>query len=99
MFLQKAPGDDFTITGKVTFNTTNVTINIDTDLSLSTGYYILITNGVIEDISGNAFAGITNSAQWSFTAEAASDGVGVSPLSRKARNRAIAMIQRIAMTL
>ena len=64
-------------TGKVTFNTTNVTINIDTDLSLSTGYYILITNGVIEDLAGNPFAGITNASQWAFTAAATLPPAGI----------------------
>jgi len=68
---------DVTDTGKVTFDTTNVTINIDTDLSLSTEYYILVTNGVIEDLAGNPFAGLTNTTDWAFTTLAALPPPGV----------------------
>ena len=41
--------------------------SLPSDLSLSTGYFVTMVSGVFEDVSGNAFAGFTNSTTWSFT--------------------------------
>lgn len=52
---------EITITGAtVSFSTSN-------PLSENTAYYILITPGFIEDLSGNDFAGITANTAWNFT--------------------------------
>jgi hypothetical protein len=45
---------------------TTVSFNLS-GLSVNTGYYIEMGNGVIEDISGNDFAGFTGSSAWAFT--------------------------------
>jgi hypothetical protein len=56
--------------GSVAVSSSNVTINPLSVLDPDTRYWVQITNGVITDLYGNPFAGITNSAQWSFTTEA-----------------------------
>jgi hypothetical protein len=61
--------------GNVSITTSNVTINPTSNLELGTNYWIEITNGVIEDASGNPFAGLTNSSMWSFTTESAADAI------------------------
>lgn len=45
---------------EVTFSTTN-------PLTENTSYYVHITPGFIEDVSGNDFAGITTNTLWNFT--------------------------------
>jgi methionine-rich copper-binding protein CopC len=45
---------------EVTFSTTNA-------LTENTSYYVHITPGFIEDVSGNDFAGITTNTLWNFT--------------------------------
>ena len=45
---------------EVTFSTTN-------PLNENTSYYVHITPGFIEDLSGNDFAGITTNTEWNFT--------------------------------
>ncbi|MFS8082293.1 MAG: Ig-like domain-containing protein, partial [Ginsengibacter sp.] len=39
-------------------------------LRLNTAYYIELSSGAITDLSGNAFAGISGSSEWSFTTTA-----------------------------
>jgi len=36
-------------------------------LEANTGYYIEITNGALEDLSGNDFGGISGNSGWAFT--------------------------------
>ncbi len=47
--------------------TTTLTVNPANDLLNSTGYYLLIDSGAIEDISGNSFIGITNKTTLNWT--------------------------------
>ncbi len=44
-----------------------VTIDITGNLDESTGYYVLIDNGLIGDLIGNNYAGISDNTAWSFT--------------------------------
>ena len=44
-----------------------VTIDPPTDLANSTGYYVEMASGVIQDIAGNNFSGITGASAWNFT--------------------------------
>ena len=56
-------------TTAVTITNATATVTINT-LASSTGYYVEIDNGAIQDIAGNNFAGITGSSTWSFTTAA-----------------------------
>jgi hypothetical protein len=42
----------------VTFSGTTVTVDLPSDLALSSGYYVLIDGGAITELSGSAYAGI-----------------------------------------
>ncbi|WP_209874661.1 Ig-like domain-containing protein [Paenibacillus silagei] len=53
--------DEVTIDGKV------VTINPQADLEYGATYYVQIDNGTFTDMSGNSYAGITNSTTWRFS--------------------------------
>lgn len=56
---------------KVTLSDTNiVTIDPSTTLEVGVEYYFLVDNGALEDLAGNAFAGIADTTTWSFTADA-----------------------------
>ncbi|MFC1765443.1 RHS repeat-associated core domain-containing protein [Planctomycetota bacterium] len=57
--------------GQVTVSGDIVTINPSADLSPQTEYYIQIDSGAFNDLSGNPYAGITNSTTWNFTTETA----------------------------
>ncbi len=59
-----------------------VTITITATLTASTEYAIQIGNSVFEDAVGNAFTGITNDTNWSFTTEASPDISGLSNTTR-----------------
>ena len=56
---------DVTTTGVTIAN--NVVSFSFSSLALSTGYYIEVDNGALQDIAGNSFAGITGSTAWNFT--------------------------------
>lgn len=43
---------------------------LDAPLTANTDYYVQITSGSIEDLSGNAFAGIADETTWNFTTSA-----------------------------
>ena len=43
-----------------------VTINLSTGLAADTSYYVIISSGALEDLSGNAWAGIGDSTTWNF---------------------------------
>ena len=53
----------------VTIDGNTVTINPPADLESFTDYNVTIASGVIQDLSGNAFAGISNPTIWNFTTE------------------------------
>jgi hypothetical protein len=50
----------------VTVSSATVSFNFS-GLSSNTGYYIEISNGAFEDLSGNDFAGISGNSTWTFT--------------------------------
>jgi methionine-rich copper-binding protein CopC len=63
-----SPGD----THKVTYFTQNrysasVTIDPHANLDPYTSYYVLVSNGAIQDLAGNAFSGISSSSTFNFT--------------------------------
>ncbi len=60
-----------TDTSQVTFNGSTVSINPSADLVASTDYTVTFSPGVIKDIAGNAFAGITATNEFNFTTAAA----------------------------
>ncbi|MDP6525987.1 MAG: Ig-like domain-containing protein [Kiritimatiellia bacterium] len=51
----------------VTVSGADVTINPTGDLAETTGYYVEIASGAIEDLSGSPFAGISSNSTWNFT--------------------------------
>ncbi|RFC44438.1 MAG: Endonuclease I [Verrucomicrobia bacterium] len=51
---------------QITTNLGTVTIDPANSLESATGYYVQISPGAIEDVSGNAFAGISDSTTWNF---------------------------------
>jgi methionine-rich copper-binding protein CopC len=57
----------------VSVSGSTVTINPTGSLVNSTGYYVTMDAGAFQDVSGNAFAGITNTTTWNFTTVAAAD--------------------------
>ncbi|WP_084466372.1 Ig-like domain-containing protein [Kaistella palustris] len=54
-----------------------VTVNPPTDLANSTGYYVELGSGVIQDTAGNNFAGISGATTWNFTTAAPSFNIVV----------------------
>ncbi|NJR43743.1 MAG: Ig-like domain-containing protein [Akkermansiaceae bacterium] len=52
---------------QVVVATNTVTIDPAVDFANSTGYYMEIPAGAIEDIAGNDYAGLTGNAAWNFT--------------------------------
>jgi endonuclease I len=59
-------------TSQVTVTGAAVTITPSANFANSTGYYIEVPAGAIEDIAGNDYAGISGAAAWNFTTIAAS---------------------------
>lgn len=59
-----------TDTSQVSFNGSTLSINPSTDLARNTTYTVTFGNGVVRDLAGNAFAGITSSSQFNFTTAA-----------------------------
>jgi hypothetical protein len=53
--------------GRITFSTNTVTINPTGTFAEGAGYYVQISNTVITDIPGNAYAGISDATTWNFT--------------------------------
>ncbi|MCY2990858.1 MAG: Ig-like domain-containing protein, partial [Planctomycetota bacterium] len=51
----------------VTISGVTATIDPATTLAASTGYYVEVAAGALEDLSGNDFAGITGATAWNFT--------------------------------
>lgn len=54
-------------TSQVTVTGAAVTITPSANFANSTGYYVEIQAGAIEDIAGNDYAGISGAAAWNFT--------------------------------
>lgn len=52
---------------RLTFNTTQLTINPTNDLATNQTYYVLIPAGAVKDTAGNSYAGITSNTGWKFT--------------------------------
>lgn len=50
----------------------NVTITPSADFEFSTGYYVELDSGAIEDLAGNDFAGFSGATAWNFTTAAPS---------------------------
>lgn len=57
---------------QVAVSSTTVSITPSTTFANSTGYYLEIPAGAIEDIAGNDYPGLSGSAAWNFTTLAAS---------------------------
>jgi hypothetical protein len=55
---------------QVSFSGSTVTINPSSDLTASTHYYVTVDSGAIQDLAGNAFAGISGSTAFDFTTAA-----------------------------
>jgi len=60
-------------------STDGLVIDPATTLELGTGYYFLIDAGAVEDLSGNAFAGISATSTWNFTTDTAPTATDFSP--------------------
>ncbi len=58
---------DVASSARVTVIGATVTIDPTSSLALAAGYYLLIDNNTIQDASGNPFAGIATSTEWTFT--------------------------------
>lgn len=64
--LHKA-SDDSEVSTDVSFSDDTVTLNPTTDLLDATGYYVQVAVPAIEDLSGNAYAGIDDKTTFNFT--------------------------------
>ncbi|KKS39285.1 MAG: Regulatory P domain of the subtilisin-like protein proprotein convertases and other protease, partial [Parcubacteria group bacterium GW2011_GWD2_42_14] len=53
---------------RITFSTNTVTINPTASFVVDASYYVQISNTAIRDLAGNAYAGISNTTTWNFTA-------------------------------
>ncbi|MCF7920169.1 MAG: Ig-like domain-containing protein [Candidatus Cloacimonetes bacterium] len=51
----------------VTINGAQLSIHLDSNLSMLTDYFILIDSGAIKDMTGDDYAGIDSSSGWNFT--------------------------------
>lgn len=69
---------DVSTSTAVDINGNVLTINPSVSMVGSSDYHVLIDATAIEDLSGNAFAGISNVTMWNFTTES---GVGLEELS------------------
>ena len=57
--------------GQVSFSGNTATINPSSDLAANSGYYVNLGAGVIKDLAGNSYAGISGSTAFNFTTAAA----------------------------
>ncbi|NML14071.1 pre-peptidase C-terminal domain-containing protein [Azohydromonas caseinilytica] len=60
-----------TDTSQVSFNGSTLTLNPSADLALNTDYSVTFGAGVVKDLAGNSFAGLTSSSQFNFRTAAA----------------------------
>ena len=71
-----------TDTSQVTFSGSSVTVNPNNDLAANTNYYLILASGVIKDLAGNNYAGISSATVFNFTtSQASAGGFLASPLS------------------
>ncbi|WP_341907268.1 Ig-like domain-containing protein [Fluviicola taffensis] len=54
--------------GNALISGNTVTLNLALALQMAGHYHVLIDNNAVEDLAGNAFAGISDTTAWSFTA-------------------------------
>jgi hypothetical protein len=59
--------ETFDVTTDVVFNGSEITIDPASTLEPGTGYYVTINATAVEDLSGNAFDGLSGNTAWSFT--------------------------------
>jgi endonuclease I len=52
---------------QITISTATMTITPTTSFAYTTGYYIEVPAGAIEDLAGNDYAGLSGAAAWNFT--------------------------------
>jgi methionine-rich copper-binding protein CopC len=62
--------------GNAVFDGNTVTVDLTTDLAPGTFYYVRVAATAIEDLAGNAFAGITNPLDFNFTTAGDAPPVG-----------------------
>jgi methionine-rich copper-binding protein CopC len=70
---------DVTDTSQVAFSGSSVTINPSTNLLAGSGYYITMSSGVIKDVAGNAYTGISANTTYNFNTAAAVVGDTTAP--------------------
>ncbi|MCA9923957.1 MAG: lamin tail domain-containing protein, partial [Anaerolineales bacterium] len=58
---------DVATSGQLSVSGSTVTIDPTSDLSNSTGYYVTIDNGAVEDLAGNPYQGFSGTGVWNFT--------------------------------
>jgi len=58
-----------TDSSQVSISNSTVTINPSTDLTAGSNYYVNIDAGVVKDLAGNSFAGITDTTTYNFTTQ------------------------------
>ncbi|NQX97434.1 MAG: Ig-like domain-containing protein [Flavobacteriales bacterium] len=76
--IRRADGSTFEAITLTSANFSGNTLTIPhTDLEPGVGYYITIANGVVADLAGNWFVGISNNTTWNFIAA----GVVVLPIA------------------
>ena len=86
-------------TGQVTFSGATVTINPSSNLAASTGYYVEIDAGAIENTTGGAFAGYTLATEWNFTTVAVdTDNPLLASLSPADDATSVAALTNLVMT-
>lgn len=54
--------------GNAVLSGNTVTLNLALDLQMAGYYHVVIDNNAVEDLAGNAFAGISDTTAWSFRA-------------------------------
>ena len=62
-----------TDTSQVQFSGDTITINPNVSLGLSTGYYIVLEAGAVQDLAGNNYAGFSSPAAFNFTTSSSAD--------------------------
>ena len=62
-----------TDTSQVSFSGSSLTINPTADLSAGSGYYVNIASGVVKDLAGNSYAGISGTSAYNFSTSSGGD--------------------------
>jgi methionine-rich copper-binding protein CopC len=61
---------DVTNPAEVVFSSSTVTIDLPSDLGLSTGYYVVLDATAVQNVLGDPFPGISAKTEWNFTTSA-----------------------------